>query len=50
METSKLSETLVHVIFGFGFPTAEQLKFNTVGAVMFLSIIEVVMLLGGARK
>ena len=34
METLVLSETLVQVSVGVGFPTAEHFKFNSAGAVM----------------
>ena len=34
VETLVLSETLVQVIVGFGFPSAEQFKVNSAGAVM----------------
>ena len=44
-----LSETLVQVIVGSGFPSAEQFKVNSVGAVM-VSSLEVIKLLGGAKK
>ena len=44
-----LSETLVQVIVGSGFPSAEQFKVNSVGAVM-VSSLEVIILLGGAKK
>ena len=47
--TAVLSETLVQVIVGFGFPSAEQFKVNSAGAVTFWSL-EVIMLLGGATK
>ena len=47
--TTVLSESLVHVIVGFGFPSAEQFKVNSAGAVTFRSL-EVIMLLGGATK
>ena len=44
-----LSETLVQLIVGFGFPSAEQFKVNSTGAVTFRSL-EMTMLLGGATK
>ena len=44
-----LSETLVQVTVGFGFPSAEQFKVNSAGAVMVWSL-EVIMLLGAAKK
>ena len=47
--TTVLSESLVQVILGFGFPSAEQFKVNSAGAVMVWSL-DVVMLLGGAKK
>ena len=47
--TEVLSETLVQVIAGFGFPSAEQFKVNSAGVVRFRSL-EVTMLLGGATK
>ena len=49
MVTTVLSESLVQVIAGFGFPSAEQFKVNSAGAVMFRSL-EVAMLLGGSIK
>lgn len=45
--TAVLSETLVQVIFGLGFPSAEQFKVNSAGATT-VWLLEVVMLLGGA--
>ena len=47
--TTVLSKTLVQVIVGSGFPSAEQFKVNLAGAVTFRSL-ETVMLLGGATK
>ena len=47
--TTVLSETLFQVIVGFGFPSAEQVKVNSAGAVMFW-LLEVIMLLGGPTK
>ena len=44
-----LSESLVQVIVGFGFPSAEQFKVKLAGAVTFKSL-EMIMLLGGAEK
>ena len=44
-----LSQSLVQVIAGFGFPSAEQFKVNLAGAVTFRSV-EVIMLFGGATK
>ena len=49
METLVLSETLVQNIVGVGFPSAEQFKVNSAGAVMFCSL-EVIMLLVGPTK
>ena len=49
MWTTVLSETLVQVIVGRGFPSAEQFKVNSEGAVM-VWLLEVIMLLGGAKK
>ena len=49
MLTEVLSETLVQVIAGFGFPSAEQFKVNSAGAVRF-RLLEVIMLLEGATK
>ena len=49
MLTKVLLETLVQLIVGFGFPSAEQFKVNSAGAVTFRSL-EVIMLLGGATK
>ena len=49
METTVLSETLVQVNVGFGFPSAEHFKINLVGAVMVWSF-DVTMLFAGARK
>ena len=47
--TTVLSESLVQVIVGFGFPSAEHFKVNSVGAIIFWSL-DVTMFLGGARK
>ena len=47
--TTVLSESLVQVIVGFGFPSAEQFKVNSAGAVM-VWLLEVIMLLGGPIK
>ena len=49
IETTVLSQSLVQVIAGFGFPSAEQFKVNLAGAVTFRSV-EVIMLFGGATK
>ena len=49
IETTVLSESLVQVIVGFGFPSAVQFKINSAGAVTFRSL-EVIMLLGVATK
>ena len=49
MVTTMPSETLVHVIVGFGIPSAEQFKVNSAGAVTLTSL-EMAMLLGGATK
>ena len=47
--TTVLSESLVQVIVGFGFPSAEHFKVNSAGAVTFTSL-EVVKLLGGTTE
>ena len=47
--TAVLSESLVQVIVGFGFPSVEQFKVNSAGAVTLWSL-EMIMLLGGAAK
>jgi len=47
--TTVLSESLVQVIVGFGFPSAEQFKDNSAGAVM-VWLLELIMLLGGPTK
>ena len=47
--TTVLSESLVQVIVGFGFPSAEQFKVNSAGAIKVWSP-EVTILLGGATK
>ena len=44
-----LSETLLQVIVGFGFPSAEQFKVNSAGAVM-VWLLEVIMFRGGPTK
>ena len=49
IETTVLSQSLVQVVVGFGFPSAEQFKVNSVGAVTFRSF-EVIMLFGVAKK
>ena len=48
IETVVLSETLVQNIVGVGFPSAEQFKVNSAGAVMVRSTE--IMLLGEAGK
>ena len=47
--TTVSSETLLQVIVGFGFPSAEQFKVNLAGAVM-VWLLEVIILLGGPTK
>ena len=47
--TTVLSESLVQVIVGFGFPSAEQFKVSSAGAVTFTSL-EMIMLLAGSTK
>ena len=49
MSTKVLSETLVQLIVGSGFPSAEQFKVNSAGAVTFRSL-EMMMLLGGTTE
>ena len=44
-----LSVSLVQVIVGIGFPSAEQCKVNSTGAITFRSL-EMTMLLGEATK
>ena len=45
MVTAVLSESLVQVIIGFGFPSAEQFKVNLAGAVT-IWLLEMTILLG----
>ena len=47
--TTALSETLLQVIVGFGFPSAEQFKINSSGAIM-VWLLEDMILLGGPTK
>ena len=47
--TRVLSETLLQVIVGFGFPSAEQFKVNSAGANM-VWLLEEMILLGGPTK
>ena len=47
--TRVLSETLLQVIVGFGFPSAEQFKVNSAGAIM-VWLLEEMILLGGPTK
>ena len=49
MLTEVLSETLLQLIVGSGFPSAEQFKVNSAGAVTFRSL-EMMMLLGGPTE
>ena len=49
MVTKVLSESLVQVIDGFGFPSAEHFKVNSPGAVTVWSL-ETRMSLGGSTK
>ena len=47
--TTALSETLLQVIVGFSFPSAEQFKINSAGAIM-VWLLEEMILLGGPTK
>jgi len=47
--TTVLSESLVQVIVGFGFPSAEQFKVNSAGAVMFWSLEVTMLFVDGSR-
>ena len=49
MVTAVLSESLVQVIIGFGFPSAEQFKVNSAGAVT-IWLLEMTILLGETTK